>query len=233
MNRRSIVGMIVGGILGAFGVKKATAQEPSTKPVEQPKTQGFILCYQSVGCLPPFKAEALCERIADQMCKKRDKDFPGWAVIVVPVRPPQETRIEIHGVNGNHVDKIEPVKIEGELAQIIVDDTPKLRAQIKDYTLLMLGAPVITPNFNDSYFESVCDMVYRRMTDTSYTANPVYHYCRTERCYREGVVAFCMLHHGRQMDMDNPEREDAVDRGIEMIREWEEKLGDEGEFQAA
>jgi hypothetical protein len=131
---------------------------------QPPKLKGFLVFTVNVGQLPPFKAEAFCERLKDQLVKQRQD--PGWQVIVMPVRPPQETKFEVVIVDGDETagavearrlkaltdcwtpEPVEPAEED--------DVTPSLE-EVKDYVLLMLGAPVVKIELDEQQIKHCFD----------------------------------------------------------------------------
>lgn len=58
---------------------------------------GLLVFYVNIGTMPPYNAEAFVERFEDHFKNKALKDhkLPDNVVMLfVPVRPPQETRLE-------------------------------------------------------------------------------------------------------------------------------------------
>lgn len=100
--------------------------------------------------MSPFKAEAFLERMKDQLGKARQD--PAWQIVMLPVRPPQETKFEVIVIEGDEVAG----KIEARQAIEILQEQQKAEKDGKqvwqtfpslelttDYILLHLGAPVV------------------------------------------------------------------------------------------
>lgn len=65
-----------------------------TNPIE---ATGLLVFYVNVGTVPPYRAESFVERFEDHFKSKMLKEhkLPDNVVLLfVPVRPPQETRLE-------------------------------------------------------------------------------------------------------------------------------------------
>jgi hypothetical protein len=107
----------------------------------------------------------------------------------------------------------------------MVEDTPQLRAQTKDYVLLMLGAPATPVEIEDSYFSQICDCVYRRMNEASVYANPHSHYCRTIQCFQDGVLAFATKYHAYKNTIP-VERKAVVRESKKMLHAWNSRMDD-------
>ncbi len=137
--------------LGLTAVSKATAvQEESygghagSAAVDTaPKKRGFLCHRLDVGQLPPYKAEAFCERMKDAWRKLEYlKDYD---IVVIPVRPgcSMSGAITIfdfeHGCMG---DTMMP-EPELEIPEVEVEFKAPDKDKAKDYVLLMLGAPVV------------------------------------------------------------------------------------------
>ncbi len=152
--------------LAAFFGFGAASQAIACNPVVPNKKKGFVCLYQSVGMLPPFKAEAFIERLKKQW-RESDKDntFGDYGLVVIPVRPPQETRLVLFDFeNGSTGDMEEAAQ---ELCRTFRDNTPfeaPDKQQTKDYVLLMLGAPVTKVELDDKQLDAAYDQTNELFT---------------------------------------------------------------------
>lgn len=148
MDRRHFFAWI-GGLLG-FKATETTAVA-ATNPSAQ---RGFACFYINVGNLPPFKAEALVDRMKDQF--KQYKSMAGWEVIWIPVRS-QETRIEFFAIDGKPIN----AATESKVFKKLVNDSPPFVApdkkQTTDYVLLSLGAPICAVELDQQQLDFVYD----------------------------------------------------------------------------
>ncbi len=149
MNRRQMFGGI-GGILGWLGFKSAAKAE-STDPV----LRGIIVFKIQVGSLPPFKVETFIERLKDKWKKsltKPDGSSPlkGWETVWQPFRPSNDVyesssvQVFLIDKSGNK-DEILPelVDFHVDLMEEFGNKYEEFKEKVKDYVLLMLGAPVV------------------------------------------------------------------------------------------
>jgi hypothetical protein len=112
-----------------------------------PNKKGIIVFTMNVGNLPPLKAEAYIERIKDQFRKSGNpQDWQDWQHIFMPVRH-QETKVEIFSFE--KCDYIEPMKVLGAVVPFVAPS----KESVKDYVLLMLGAPVVKVELDDTQLE--------------------------------------------------------------------------------
>ncbi len=138
INRREV---IVGSLAGAFSIPVlATATEP------EPENNGkyLVTIHLNVGQLPPHRAEAFSERVLFNLKEKKPNDCLN--IIVLPQRG-YETWVEVTPLN----EQEEPSEaIENFVYEIAEMKRPHMRREhekdqksLKDYVMLMSGAPVI------------------------------------------------------------------------------------------
>ncbi len=150
INRREALKSI--GTVGlVVGLPAAAVAATPTAKKDAP---GFIVVHQDVGRLPPHKAQVFCEKVKEQFCnteewKEFKERFPNWNFILQPTRE-FDSYVEIYHEDEGQRQEVQNILVEclSEDAQII-EDTPELRKQVKDYVLLMLGAPVIKLEFTE------------------------------------------------------------------------------------
>lgn len=144
-NRRGFFG----GLLALLGFGTLVKAEPVEK-----KTKGLLIHYINVGQLPPFKAEAFIERWKDRIEKTgvREK-LRDWEFMYIPTRT-DDSRIVVLYLDPqaeafNYKD-LEPANSK--------DFVYPEFAECKDYTLLMLGAPVLQIELDDDQLKSCYDL---------------------------------------------------------------------------
>ncbi len=148
MDRRKLLRAL--GLGGLFGVPAVASAAPSPAPIKS--GGGVIVFHIGVGALPPFKAEAMIARIKEKM----GPDPEGWQRYFLPVRPPQESKVEVF-FNDHHKGEAEKIVQEIVAAHFLPnkDDAywEKLEKETKNYVLLMLGAPVIKIELDESQLQ--------------------------------------------------------------------------------
>lgn len=158
-NRRGFMAWLA-SFFGLGAVAGAANAEMTVVP-DKRKPRGFVCLYQNVGQLPPFKAEAFITRLKEQWRKSDErKVFEDWGFVVVPVRPPQETRIVLFDFeNGCASDNVE-YEAGQTFGRCFRDDKPfeaPDKQQTKDYILMMLGAPVCKIELEDGQLDAAYD----------------------------------------------------------------------------
>ncbi len=119
---------------------------------QAPKTKGFLIVYLNVGCLSPFNAEAFVEKWKKRLLDK--KTLNDWELIIIPVRPPQETKIEFFAEGS----KIPPLKAQELFPKYNeVDFVIPEKQTTLDYILLMLGAPVVKIELDQRHLDLAYD----------------------------------------------------------------------------
>jgi hypothetical protein len=136
MHRRGFFG----GLMAFLGLGTVNAVA-DIKEVKDRKTKGFIVLTLNVGMLPPFKAEAFCERTKKHW-KESDtrRALDEWEIVVMPVRPPQETKIEFFPLDNLPISN--NVKLSAEKLLPKYDNEPFVlpdKQKVQDHVLLMLG----------------------------------------------------------------------------------------------
>lgn len=150
MDRRHFVAWF-GGLLG-YKATETTAIAASTPTSIK---RGFACFYINIGMLPSFKAEAFIDRMKDQFRKYKGMD--DWEVIWIPVRPPQETKIEFFAVDGKPINAVTESKA---FKQLVTEGTPFVapdKKQITESILLYLGAPVCVVEMDQQQLGFVYD----------------------------------------------------------------------------
>lgn len=147
MNRREFAL----SIFGLTGINVA-------KDVKESK-KGFIVYYVNVGYIPFAKVESFVERVKDHWTKTDiRKALDDWELMIIPVRPPQETKIEIFSVVGESetVDYLNVKKLmKYEDGEPFVAPNKKL---VEDYILIMLGGPVVKVELNQQQLDFAYDI---------------------------------------------------------------------------
>lgn len=97
-----------------------------TETTNTTPAKGILVFYVSVGMLPPFKAEAYLERLKDQYLLKSGKSSlaaqlpPDITTVFIPVRPPQETKIDYIPLDVASKDALDRLKaITAELTEFL------------------------------------------------------------------------------------------------------------------
>jgi hypothetical protein len=141
----------------------------------------------------------------------------------------QETRVEIHSVSGEIIDKIDPLIIKDVVIQEEFKDTPELRESTKQYIKAMLGAPAFNIEIDDAQIDFVSNLAIKQMRKAAEKANKTWHYCRTELCFQAGVLSYCTIMLGRirnmYIDANNPEHGNLlIEEGNRLHENWLEKM---------
>jgi hypothetical protein len=100
--------------------------------------KGLIVYNIDIYSLPPLKAEALCDRVRDEL---RLRTPEGWKIVVCPVRH-EGNKIQVFSFAGEEPTIVHPIKIDSK--ELIVVNGEMDRTEITDHVLLHLGAPVVT-----------------------------------------------------------------------------------------
>ena len=97
-----------------------------TETTETTQAKGILVFYVSVGMLPPFKAEAYLERLKDQYLLKSGKNSlasqlpQDITTVFIPVRPPQETKIDYIPLDLASKDALDRLKaITAEMTEFL------------------------------------------------------------------------------------------------------------------
>jgi len=99
-------------------------------------SKGLIVFTVDVYSLPPFKAEALTDRMLDKL----KKDVPeGWHVVVSPVRH-EGNKIQVFSFAGEEPKSIPAINIDSK--DLIVIEGDVTREELREYGQAMAGAPV-------------------------------------------------------------------------------------------
>lgn len=139
-------------LLGLGAVSEIAEAKPESK-----KTRGFICLTLNVGQLPPFKAEVFVDKMRDQWIKNGlRKSLEDWELLVMPVRPPQETKIEVFDLSATRTTRDVFVKAQ----KLIRDEIPFVapdKAKTLDHVLFHLGAPITHVELNQSQLDMAYD----------------------------------------------------------------------------
>jgi hypothetical protein len=212
-----------------------------------PKPPGFIVVNQFIGQLPPYKAEAFCERIKDKFTKSEDwlkfkEKYPNWNFLLIPTRT-QESFVQIFHEDENHRKEV-----RNQIVQIVteedppIQDTEELHKKVIDYILLMLGAPVIKVELTQDQL----DFCYKHALNTihDYHARVRQHtitdsyLCQSEDFFCEGALAHAMVILARiRMENGVPKEgthltaQDLYKEGKERLEEWKNRISHRSEEQ--
>jgi hypothetical protein len=152
MNKREFLTTGLAGLVGSMFGGTANAASPQSM-------QGIVVYTLDVGSLPPYKAEAFIDRLKDKLSKEKNVWGEGWGFVIQPVRPPQETKVEIFRINASDS---EYTRVKGEIlggSELLKGAMPKFgqqevyKDQVKDYVLMMLGAPVVKIELDDQQLD--------------------------------------------------------------------------------
>lgn len=112
-------------------------------------TKGVIVYMIDVGQLPSVKAEALIDRVKDEMSKKKPDD---WCISFVPVRN-KGSKVQVFSLNENNLEEIKPLLMDFKANSFMKEQSEQ---QIKDYVRLMFGCPVrnLTQNVENEIDEA-------------------------------------------------------------------------------
>jgi len=221
MDRRQAVGGVLGtlqGWLGLNGVARGA-------PLRLDPLKGFVVYTENVGWLQQGKVGRFSGRMMEHLKKQRDAEFPGWGVVIVPVRPPQESKVEIHALQAgrSEIDHIKPV-VSDMYKPPMIEDTPQLREDTREYVRLMLGAPVLTVELTDEQIDMAFSTAYKNMQD-AYYGNKAY--AHDVGYLKDGGLALCKMILGRirrQVAWDDNYAEDLFQEGQERYTHWREEL---------
>ncbi len=157
------------------------------------KIRGFLVFTVNIGHLPPFKAEAFMERLRDQAM--RDHKDPEWQIIMIPVRPPQETKFEVIVIDRDDtIAKLEARRLKaltvlGEMIQEEKEQDLPTENEVKDYILLMLGAPVVKIELDDQQLKLCCTQAMEEIEESPYIIE--------KSKIKQGALAFAKIMLGR------------------------------------
>lgn len=165
MNRRDLFTAGLSGLVGSmFGGTANAARTPQSM-------QGIVVYTLNVGSLPPYKAEAFIERLKDKLSKEKNIWGDGWGFVIQPVRPPQKTKVEIFRMNASDS---EYARVKGEIlggSELLKGVSPQFgqresyKEQVKEYVLMMLGAPVVQIELDDQQLDMCYDVTVQEMND--------------------------------------------------------------------
>lgn len=204
---------------------------------EDSRPPGFIVIHQHIGSLAPHKAEAFCERVKDHFTKSKEwLDFkaknPNWSFVLLPSRT-EESFVEVFhedaGVRKNVISEIAKIVLEKEPP---IQDSPELRRRIKDYILLMLGAPVVKLEFTEDQlnfcYEHTLNLIHDYHTRVKRFSMTESYRAQSEDFLQRGAYAHAMVILGRiRMQQNVPQdgrthlpAEDLYNEGKETLAEW-------------
>jgi hypothetical protein len=153
ISRREMIASTTAALTGSITVGTANAT-PAKKDVP-----GFIVFNQNVGSLPPFQAEAMCERVKQRFIESQEwidfrAKFPNWNFLMVPIRK-HVSYVEIYCEDEGQRKEIESVIMYTgvDTDPELIKDTPELRKRARDYVRVMLGAPVIVVELTDEQID--------------------------------------------------------------------------------
>lgn len=202
---------------------------------------GFVVLHQNIGSLPPYNAEAFCERVKDKFTKTKEwlefkAMFPNWNFLLVPSRT-EESRVEVY-----HEDDCERKKVIGEIVQRVtnedqpIQDSEKLRNRVKDYVKLMLGAPVVKLEFTEDQLDFCYEHSLNIIHDAAsmkkrYTMTDSY-FAQSEDFLQAGALAHAMIILARirmhqAMPKDTPaylEPRDMYEEGVKRLANWKKAM---------
>jgi hypothetical protein len=119
---------------------------------QYPKKKGLIVFTINVGQLSPQKAEAFIDRMKERFIKEDTrKTFDEWEFIFMPVRV-QDTKVEFISYDQNA--QLEAQELLRDETEFIAPD----KAKVKDYALLMLGAPVVKIELDEQQLDMCYEM---------------------------------------------------------------------------
>lgn len=133
------------------------------KEIRKNQQPGFIVIHQNVGSLPPQKAEALCERVKNYFTNSKHwidfkQKFPHWNFVLLPNREGKSFVEVFHENAGERKEIISEMASRNDKNKTpALEDTPELAEKVKNYVLLMLGAPAVAVALT----ESVLDFCYK------------------------------------------------------------------------
>lgn len=118
--------------------------------------KGLIVFDVDVYQLPPYKAEELCSRLLETLKSNKPE---GWKIVVYPVRN-EGNDVRVFSFNGEQPSVIPSVRFNAKELIFVQDDIS--RDQLKEFALLMVGAPVIEISDEVSeYFDDLVDTAFR------------------------------------------------------------------------
>ena len=219
--RRGFLGALL-SFLG-FGAASAIGAAPTLTP----KLKGFLVFTVNVGGMPPYKAEAFLERLKERMVKQRHD--PDWQIVMLPVRPPQESKFEVIVVDGDETTgKIEARRVKAfEMMQEQQEEEkgtqefPTL-CQTTDYILLQLGAPVVKVELDQQQISLCYDKAVEEIENSPYVERP--------STVMDGALAYAKTilgrvrskYHNDASPMDGPS---LMAEGERDLLRWREKIG--------
>jgi hypothetical protein len=202
---------------------------------------GFIAIHQNVGKLPPFRAEAFCERVKDKFCKSQEwldfkKKYPNWNFILQPTRE-YESYVEIYHDDGKHREEVTSVVVKcfSDTAEVL-QDTPDLRRRANEYTLLMLGAPVVSVELTEDHLRFCYEHSFNTLRD-AFSRKKHFTLLDSARAQDDNFLFEGMLAHATvilaRIRMQNGVPEDGrahmnakelYEDGMEKLRKWKRWL---------
>lgn len=99
--------------------------------------KGFIVYTVEVYQLSPTKVEEFCDRLLERLKLSVPN---GWKVIVMPVRN-QGSRTQVFTIGESGAEEVLPFVLENDKLSR-VERKEETRSSIRDFVMLMLGAPV-------------------------------------------------------------------------------------------
>lgn len=176
-----------------MGKKKALESPPiDTAGVG---VDGFVVFNINCYNLPPIKAEAYVDRIKDTF-KPLDK----WQFIFNPTRS-EPTTIEIHVVKNGSKKKIESYLLnfcKEERSKVLkaLKDSKRIE-QVKDYVLMMLGAPVIKIELDKTQLDMCVSTVIEEISQIIEERAFVGYSSKIFSLLQDGTLAMAMIMLGR------------------------------------
>lgn len=218
--------------------EKFNEEFPAVQEHPQP---GFIVIHQNVGNLSPQKADAFCERVRDYFTNSKQwRDFkekyPHWSFILLPSRT-EESYVEVFHEGAEEREMIaSEIVTRNSLAEIPLQDSPGLEGRVKQYILMMLGAPVVNVELSETalYFcykhslNIIHDHHARALKETSTHS----YRAQSEDFLCAGALAHAMMILGRirmQNGVPNDGRvhldpQQLYDEGKEKLTAWKASL---------
>lgn len=147
IDRRKLLKMF--GLGSLFGTPAVATAHVIPNAAPKPGNESVMTIYVNVGLLSPQRAEAYIKRLKDNLGPAPQ----GWHRYFFPVRPPQQTRVEVTYLNGEpkrevqrvveiieNTKRIQPAKLDQPRPP---EFWAKDSKETCDYILLMLGAPIV------------------------------------------------------------------------------------------
>lgn len=205
---------------------------------------GFIIIHQYVGNMSPLHADSFCQMIKARFTESKEflefkEKFPNWNFALLPSKT-ESSYVEVY-----HEEDGERENVMGEIANLVqsetmlVKDTIELKNQAIDYALMMLGAPVVKIELDQSqldfcYMHSVNLMNDAALRNKKYNLTDSYFVNKKDILF-EGVLAHAM-HMLENVRKSEPVPEDAQDITKfrnENLRESAQRLKDWRGYLAA